>query len=89
MPRCNAQQSERWALRLSATLFPISEGVDADTHGLGKLSLSEPDEPSQCGNVVARFNVPEHQALSDTCGNGSSELGFGQFWNVSHRNCSM
>ena len=44
MPSGNAQQGNCGTLWMPPPLFPISESVDTDTHGLSELSLGEPDK---------------------------------------------
>jgi hypothetical protein len=89
MPGSDAQQGDRWAFWMPPALFPVPEGVDADTHGESELRLRETYETPQGRNVFARFNLSEHEALSDACRDGPGELFFGQLWDFSHDLSSM
>ena len=44
MPSGDAQQGDRGTLWMPPTLLPVSEGVNADAHGLSELYLGEPDK---------------------------------------------
>jgi hypothetical protein len=50
----------------------------ADPHRLGELRLSKADEPPQCRDVGALFELAQHQALADAGGDGAGEILLGE-----------
>lgn len=78
MPRGDAEQGERRALRGPAILLPVSERVHADTERLGEPSLREANETPQRGDI-SRRQLTAHDAgplfsSESTCEVGSGEL---------------
>src|SRR6188768_1849903 len=84
MSRGDPKQGERGTFWGTAILLPVAEGVDADAHGSGEAGLGQPDESSQCGDVIARFESALDQAFTNARGNGPGELLCGELGDVSH-----
>ncbi len=51
--RRNSQKSQGRTFGCAASLLPIPKCMNANAHGLSKLSLRQSHEAPECGNVVA------------------------------------
>ena len=78
MPRGDSQERTRRSVRVAAVLFPVPQGVDADTDGGRKLDLRQSDKPAQRHHVVTRLESPSHEASANTCRYGGRKLAFRQ-----------
>lgn len=86
MPRRDPEQCERGTLGSSPALLPIAQRVDAYPQRLGKLLLSESDEATQRGYVVATGDVTSVDAFTLLSRYSARKVPRGQFRNVvSHR----
>ena len=78
MPRGDSQESQRRSFRAAAVLFPIAQGVNADTDRSRKLDLCESDKPAQHYHVGTRLESAPHETSANTCRNRGLELAFRQ-----------
>src|SRR5437763_8404860 len=78
MARGDAQQGDCGPIGSPSTLLPVAQRVHADAHRSRELCLREIDEATQGSDVFARFELAQHQALSDPCGDGACQLFGGQ-----------
>ena len=81
------EEGDGGALGVSPSLLPIPKRVNADTHGLSELGLSESDKPPQRGNVIPGLEDAGGEALSNARGNGPGEVLLREFRDVSHGCC--
>ena len=84
MPRGDSQERKRRSFRTAAVLFPIAQGVNADTDCGSKLDLRKPDKPAQRHHVGTRLDSAPHEASANTCWNGGGELALRQFYGFIH-----
>ena len=68
MPRGDSQESQRRSFRAATVLFPIAQGVNADTDRSRKLDLCESDKPAQRHHVGTRLESPRMKRLRTLAG---------------------
>ena len=84
VPRGDSQERQRRSFRSPAIMFPIPQGVDADTDRGSKLDLRKSDKPAQRHHVGTRLESASHEASSNTCRNRGRKLALRQFHGFIH-----
>lgn len=79
----DAKKRERWSLGGTSALFPVSQGVNTDTHGASEFELGKANKPAECSDVLSGFKFSLDEASSNLGRNGAGKIGLGEFGDVS------
>ena len=79
VPCRDAKEGKGRSIRETSSLFPIPEGVNADSHSLGELSLGHCEVFTEQSDVFSRLERSMKKSPVSPCWNGSGEVLGGKF----------
>jgi hypothetical protein len=70
----DSEQRKRWTFRVTPTLLPVPQSVDADAKCIGERPLGHPQEAPQRHNIVTALKLTTSDALAQLVRNRAVEI---------------